>query len=146
MGRLLSFWSLHRREKQLFCEAALLLLLSYLGVKTIPFRYIDDFLRAGWNNNAWAARDSVDDVKLTRRSLARVSIMLPLKDLCLSQSIAAFIMLRRRGIPVTIVAGVRSSEDSSLHAHAWIETGLGEPNASSDNSVFTPVLRIGKGL
>jgi len=146
MGRLLSFWSLHRREKQLFCEAALLLLLSYLGVKTVPFRYIDDFLRARWNNNAGEAGDSVEDVKLARRALARAGSLLPLNDLCLSQSIAAFIMLRRRGIQVAIVAGVRSSEDSSLHAHAWIETGLGEPNASSDNSVFTPVLRIEKGL
>ena len=54
-------------------------------------------------------------------------------------------MLRRRGIPAVMVAGVKFSEDSSLHAHAWIDTGHGEPNASSENSAFTAVVRIGQG-
>jgi len=57
---------------------------------------------------------------------------------------AAFIMLRRRGIPAVLVAGVKFSEDSSLHAHAWIHTGRAEPDADSKNSAFTAVVKIGK--
>jgi hypothetical protein len=153
MSRLLRFWSLDRREKRLFFEAALLVLLSFLGVKTIAFRRIDNFLRTRWNYDAQKAGgaiedkagDAIEDIELTRRSLERVVNALPWKNLCLSQSIAGFVMLRRRGIPVALVAGVRSAEDSSLHAHAWIETGQAEPNTNSKNSAFTPVLRIGKG-
>ena len=55
MRRLFRFWSLPRREKQFFCEAAVLLLLSHLSVKTIAFRHIDSFLRARWNNDTRSA-------------------------------------------------------------------------------------------
>src|SRR5215468_4702273 len=102
MGRLLRFWSLPRREKQLFCEAAILLLLSHLSVKTIAFRHIDSFLRARWNNTG-DAFDAAEDIKLTNLSLSRVVYLLPRQSLCLSRSMAAFIMLRRRGIPAVMV-------------------------------------------
>jgi Transglutaminase-like superfamily len=144
MGRLLRFWSLPRREKHLLCEAAVLLLLSYLSVRTIAFRHIDSFLRARWNNGARDALDVAEVVKLTDVSLSRVVNLLPWKRPCLSRSMAAFIMLRRRGIPAVMVAGVKVSEDSSLHAHAWIDTGHAEPDVSSENSTFTTVVRIGQ--
>ena len=144
MGRLLRFWSVPRREKQLFCEAAILLLLSHLSVKTIAFRHIDSFLRARWNNYTGDALNAAEDIKLTNLSLSRVVYLLPWKSLCLSRSMAAFIMLRRRGIPAVMVAGVKFSKDSSLHAHAWIDTGHVEPSANSENSAFTAVVRIGQ--
>jgi hypothetical protein len=144
MGRLLRFWSLPRREKQLFCEAAILLLLSHLGVKTIAFRHIDHFLRVRWNNGARDALDVAEVIKLTDVSLSRVVNLSPWKSLCLSRSMAAFIMLRRRGIPAVMVAGVKFSEDSSLHAHAWVDTGHAEPGANSEHSAFATVVRIGQ--
>jgi hypothetical protein len=150
MGRLLRFWSLPRREKQFFCEAGILLLLSHLSVKTIAFRHIDSFLRARWSNGARGDRDVTEVVKLADASLSRVVNLLPWpKNLCLSRSMAAFIMLRRRGIPVMMVAGVKFSEDYSLRAHAWIDTGHTQPNASlehsaSESSAFTALVRIGQ--
>ena len=143
MGRLLRFWALPRREKHLFCEAGILLLLSHLSIKTIPFRHIDRFLRARWHNDAREA-DVVEVIKLADVSLSRVVNLSPWKSLCLSRSMAAFIMLRRRGIPAVMVAGVMFSEDSSLHAHAWIDTGHAGPNANSEHSAFTAILRIGQ--
>src|SRR6185369_11067752 len=98
MKRLLKFWSLPRSEKQLFFEAAITLLLSNLSVKVIAFRYIEKFLRARWNDSASLdAHGRGDDIKLVHISLARAANMLPWKSLCLSRSIATFIMLRRRG-------------------------------------------------
>ncbi len=144
MRRLLRFWSLPRREKQLFCEAAVLLLLSHLSVKTIAFRHINGFLRARWNNHSRGALDAAEDIKLANLSLSRAVNLLPCKSLCLSRSMAAFIMLRRRGIPAVLIAGVKFSEDSSLHAHAWIHTDHAEPDADSKNSAFTAVVKIGK--
>src|SRR5262245_10671946 len=144
MDRLLRFWSLPRREKQLFCEAAVLLLISHICLKTVAFKHIDRFLRARWNDGARDSGDVSEDIKLANVSLSRVVNLLPLKNLCLSRSMAGFIMLRRRGIPAVVVAGVKVSEDCSLHAHAWVDTGHAELNANPENSAFTAVVRIGQ--
>jgi len=144
MGRLLRFWSLPLRERQFFCEAGCLLLLSHLSVKTVPFRHIDRFLRNRWNDVTQRTSDSVEVIKLTDVALSRVVNLLPWKNLCLSRSMAGFIMLRRRGIPAVMVAGVKFSEDCSLQAHAWIDTGHAGPSANTENSAFIAVVRIGQ--
>ena len=64
--------------------------------------------------------------------------------MCLSQSIAAFIMFRRRGIPATLLAGVKVLEDSSLSAHAWVNTGDETSEKNSQNSEFSVILKIGQ--
>jgi Transglutaminase-like superfamily len=144
MTRLIKFWFLPRREKQFFCEASLLLLLSGLSVKTIAFRHIDNFLRARWSDVTRGAIDAADDVeRLVKLSLSRITSVLPWKTLCLSRSIAEFIMLRRRGIPAVMYMGVKFHQNSSLHAHAWVHTGPDFPEGNSDSSGFTPVVRIG---
>src|SRR5262245_6565571 len=142
MGRLVRFWSLTRREKQFFCEAGFLLLLSNLCVKMIAFRHIYNFLRAHSSSRTLSAFDRADDIDLVDLSLSRAANLLPSKSLCLSRSIAAFIMLRRRGIPAVIFAGVHLSGDSSLLAHAWIQIGCEAGN--SKNSEFTQLVRIGQ--
>jgi Transglutaminase-like superfamily len=151
MGRLLKFWSLTRREKLFLFEACILLLLSNLSVKTVAFRHIDSYLRTHWNDHPRAGIDRPDhiknDIKLVNLSFSRAAYVFPWKSLCLSRSIAEFVMLRRRGIPAVLLAGVKSLKDSSLHAHAWIHAGDGvvdwNSDGSSDNSSFTVVLRVG---
>jgi hypothetical protein len=144
MDRLLKFWTLTWRERLYFCEASVLLLLSALCVKTIAFRHIDNFLRGHWNDCTNGTFDAADEIEIVNRSLSRATKALPWKSLCLSRSIAAFIMLRRRGIPAAMVAGVKFAENSSLLAHAWIQTELGVIDANPQNSVFTAVVRIGQ--
>jgi hypothetical protein len=142
MGRLLKFWSLTRREKQFFCEAAILLLLSYICVRMVPFRHMDGFLRARWDDVTRGG--CAEDIELVDLSLSRAANQLPWKSLCLSRSIAALIMLRRRGIPAVMFAGVKSLEDSSLFAHAWVQTADGVVLGKLENAGFTPVVRIGQ--
>ena len=147
MDRLRKFWSLTRREKEFLCEASILLLLSNACVKSIPFRFIDRFLRR-WNDDIQSGIDyeQVDyeqESTLVQRSISRATNVLPWKSLCLSRSIAEFIMLRRRGISAVICAGVRFSSHSSLDAHAWVETGLGRDEKRSENSRFATVIKIG---
>ena len=144
MDRLLKFWSLSRREKQFLFEAATLLLLSNLSVKLIAFRHIANFLGARWKHGALGDADYIDDIKLVQLSLARAANLLPSKSLCLSRSIAQFIMLRRRGIPAVMYMGVKSSENSLLLAHAWVLTGYDAINKKSDNSMYAPLIMIGQ--
>jgi Transglutaminase-like superfamily len=145
MGRLAKFWSLTRREKELLCEAIVLLFLSNACVKAITFRHIHRFLRTRWNDGIQGGIDREQEIRLVQHSISRAANVLPWKSLCLSRSMAEFIMLRRRGIPAVMVAGARFSGDSSLDAHAWVETGLGMSDMSSRNSDFTTVIRIGTG-
>ncbi len=145
MRRLARFWSLTRREKELLCEASMLLLITTICVKAIAFKRIDRFLRTHWNNGSQARVNREQEIWLVQRSVSQAANVLPWKTLCLSQSIAEFIMLRRRGIPAVMFAGVRFSDDSSLDAHAWVDTGFEMNGKRSDNSHFTPVIRIGTG-
>jgi Transglutaminase-like superfamily len=137
MSRLVKFWRLSRSEKEAFFEASILLALCTAGVRALPFRYIDRFLRTHWNDRTQGAIDPEQEIRLVQHSISRVASTLPWTSLCLSRSIAEFIMLRRRGIPALICFGVRSGR-SPLAAHAWVETG----SASSDSG-YTTVLRIG---
>jgi len=143
MRRLTKFWSLTRREKKLFCEASLLLLVSNVCIWAVAFRHIDRFLRTHWNDCIEVGTDYEQAIKLVQRSISRAANVLPWKSLCLSRSIAEFIMLRRRGIPAVMFAGVRFSDHSSLVAHAWVDSGLGVDDKSSENSGFATVIRIG---
>jgi Transglutaminase-like superfamily len=147
MGRLLKFWSLTRREKKFFFEAGILVLLSNFCIKTIAFRHIYSFLGARWKDDTQGyGTDRADDIMLINLSVQRTANLLPSKSLCLSRSIAEFIMLRRRGIPAVLFAGVNVSEDSSLDAHAWIDIGLGVKDRSSKDHLFTAVVKIGQDL
>jgi hypothetical protein len=151
MHRLRKFWSLSRREKLAFFEGCILLLVSNLCVKLISFRRIERYLRGDWDQHPRAgidrARHVESEIKLVNLSLSRAASVLPWKSLCLSRSIAGLVMLRHRGISAVLLVGVKSLEDSSLHAHAWIRASDGvvdwNLDGSSDNSSFAVVLRVG---
>jgi hypothetical protein len=146
MNRLARFWSLTRHEKILSCEASVLLAVSSILIKTVSFRHIDKFLRNRWNDNIESGEiDHEQEIKRVQSSVLRATNALPWRNLCLSRSIAEFVMLRRRGIPAVMQAGVKFSGESSLDAHAWVETGLRGSDKRSENAAYMPVISIGTG-
>ncbi len=146
MSRLAKFWSMTRREKFLFFEASIQLLVANICVKLVAFRHIDRFLRTRWNESIQLDRiDREQEIRLVQSLVLRAANALPWQSLCLSRSIAEFIMFRRRGLPAVIHAGVRFSGDSSLDAHAWVEAGVGGNDKRSENTGFMPVISIGTG-
>jgi hypothetical protein len=142
MNRLNKFWSVPPREKQLFCEALFLLLLSQLSIRVIPFRHVYSVLCAQWNGFRASSADHAQDIRLVTLSLSRAASQLPWRSLCLSLSIAAFIMLRRRGVAAVMFAGVKP-DDSSLYAHAWVQVGTTVIDANPEKSAFIPLMSIG---
>jgi hypothetical protein len=100
-------------------------------------------MRAHWNGETRNEFDCNDEIRLVNLSISRAANLLPWERLCLSRSIAAFIMLRRRGIPAVLFVGVKFSDDSKLLAHAWVYTAQTVTDDSSFNSAFTVVGRIG---
>jgi hypothetical protein len=141
VSRLAKFWSLTRQEKNSLCEAGLLLSLSNACVKVIPFKHIDRFLRTRWTDGFQEDIDHEGQVRLVQSSISRAANILPWKSLCLSRSIAEFIMLRRRGISAVIFTGVRFSGESALDAHAWVDTGVIKGKIYENSGAV--VMRIG---
>jgi hypothetical protein len=137
------FWFLPRREKVLFFEAITLLTLSHLSVKLISFNHIYRFLNSGWNEELPGGSGRAEDIRLINLSLLRAAGRLPFRCLCLSRSIATFIMLRRRDVPAVILAGVKF-EGLSLAAHAWVRAGSGANDQEPENMAFAPILSIGQ--
>jgi hypothetical protein len=143
MGQLVKFLSLTRREKKLLCEAIILLSLSNLCVRVIAFRRIDKLLRLRWLNAIQRGMEHEQEYTLVQHSISRAANILPWKSLCLSRSIAKFIMLRRRGMSAIMFAGVKFSSNSTLDAHAWVDTGRAvDKDRGSENSDFVAVIRI----
>ena len=149
MTRFSKFWYLTRREKLFFFEAYILLLVSNIGVKTVAFSHINSYLHH-WNERSRKAivppSDIKNDIRLIDVSISRAANAFPWNSLCLSRSIAKLIMLRRRGIPAVLFAGVKSLKDSSLCAHAWVHAGDCVNDDNSDrieSTEFTILVRIG---
>jgi len=124
-------------------EASVLLSIANICIRALAFRHIDRILRVPWQFREKCRGDESQELTLVNRSVARAANLLPCNSLCLSRSIAAFVMLRRRGIPGAILMGVAFAEDRSLQAHAWVETGKAENHQLPEKLGFTPILRIG---
>ena len=150
MARFRKFWYLTGREKLALFEACVLLLFSNLSVKMVAFRNIDSHLHAYLDNRRDAvvpSNDIKNEIKLVDLSLSRAANALPWNSLCLSRSIAQLIMLRRRGIPAILFAGVKSAEDSSLSAHAWVRAGdslMDGTLGQTENGEYTVLVTIGQ--
>ena len=144
MGRLRRFWGLGPRERLYCMEAAVLLLLANLCIRAVAFRHIDRGLRARWDRRpARKPGASVEEIKLVELSVARAERAFGWKDQCLCRSMAAYVMLRRRGVPATILAGARASDGAALQAHAWLQIEAGVLGRISHDAGYPAVLRIG---
>jgi Transglutaminase-like superfamily len=141
MSQVRRFCLLTLQEKLSFLEAFGLLATISLSIKLVAFRYIHALLQRGQltdpRGNTFPHQDHADSLSLVSCSVSRAAKALPWETLCLSRSIAAFLMLRRRGIPTDLVLGVKR-QASSLVAHAWIEVG----SVGAGGSTYTPLIRI----
>ena len=83
-----------------------------------------------------------DIVVATARSVAVAAAFYPRRALCLEQSIALFILLRRRGIAAELKLGV---QPRPFYAHAWVEVdgaAVNEPDDLPLNMATFPLLGV----
>jgi Transglutaminase-like superfamily len=62
--------------------------------------------------------ESTQMVQPTLHNVVVATVLYPGRSKCLEQAIAAFVLLRRRGIPVDVRFGV---QPYPFFAHAWVE-------------------------
>lgn len=63
---------------------------------------------------------------------------------CLAEAFTVYLLLRRRGLPVSVVIGVCRSQRRKVSAHAWVELDS-EPLYQSIMTrwVYAPIVRVG---
>lgn len=83
------------------------------------------------------------------RMVEQVAPAMPFRALCLQQAIAVRRMLRRRGVPATVMLGVsrnaadRAEPRKGTAAHAWVAVGGRVVNGNADLERYAVVARFG---
>ncbi|NQT17918.1 MAG: lasso peptide biosynthesis B2 protein [Planctomycetes bacterium] len=118
------FWRLSWRERWLALQAALLLPVVTIELKTLGIRRYRRVLKSGVSAKE-SERQPVDADRLSRARLAarivrRCGSYLFRGGGCLQESITVWRLLRRQGIHSDLRIGVRRSE-GRFEAHAWVE-------------------------
>ncbi len=126
-------------------EAVLLLSFFRVGLKLVPVRRI---IRAVCRGSAKStnseavlpatAREVALRVRWAVESAARNS---PARFVCFPQSLAGYLMLRRRGVPSTIVYGVARSAEGAVLAHTWLMLGDRMVLGGEGSEAFSPIER-----
>lgn len=127
-SRWAAFVRLSWREKWLIFEATFCLIGALLLVKLVPFRRWSRFLGAA-PTEEWEEADPArsDIAREVGRAVRRANRACRGRFTCLMQAVAGKAMLNRRGVPNTLVLGVRTRRDNggalSMEAHAWLRSG-----------------------
>jgi hypothetical protein len=126
-------------ERWLFAEGLVGLGLASLAVALLPFRTI-----AGSATRPWTAKSPLDDraviasVAWAVRAGAR---RVPFRAKCFEQGLAAWWMLRRRGVNATLHYGARR-ENENLVAHVWVTAGDRGVIGCENKDAFAELIRF----
>lgn len=129
-------WSGRKARKPSFIGTFAMIAAADLALRHLGFARSVAFVRrvAGSKIGAETAPEVVESVM---RRVISASTFYPGRAECLEQSLVAYVLLRRRGVPVQLRLGV---QPYPFHAHAWIElNGRAISEADDFVSQFVPV-------
>jgi hypothetical protein len=109
----------------LAAEAAVLLMIFKLCLALLPVRRILGAVTRGRRGEVDAARsdETIDFARRVQWAVSAVARHSIVGFVCFPQALAAYVMLRSRGVASTIVYGVARSGDDELMAHTWLMVG-----------------------
>ena len=132
MGTAAKFLRLDRRERALVLAAARTLASTWIGLRTIGFKALQQraarVAAPGGGAHAWCGpppRRSVGRPAVERIAWAvrAASGVIPGASNCLVRALATQTLLGRYGYRAELRIGVRKAVDGGLAAHAWLESG-----------------------
>jgi len=120
MTRLRRFLSLSAEEKVLLFEATFLLTSTRIALALLPFQNVRRFLSylARSKNNVQPQTSDVDRIVWATKAAVR---RLPGIGTCLTQALAAHVLLGRIGCETNLRIGVTRDDAGEFVAHAWLE-------------------------
>ena len=121
MTRFGKFLRLSGADRQLLVTASLLQAGIRLGLMMLPYRKVRslaDRLAGMGSRRLSVRRASVDRIAW---AVTRSARSVP-GATCLTQALAARVLLERRGHPARVRVGITRTESADLLAHAWVES------------------------
>ena len=127
---------LESAERLLLAEAAISVPLIRLALTLLPFRLVHrGIAAAALRPRRSRSRDPLTPERIARMVTA-VARRVP-RASCLTQALAATLLLARHGHTSTLRIGVAKNDDGTLRAHAWLESGGRTILGGSDAGEFT---------
>jgi hypothetical protein len=120
MKRILRFLRTPLAGKILFGEALGLVIVIRLGLWLLPFAMVRRLLLALSRDNAGDTADW-EEITVVVRAVRAASRFVPFAS-CLTQALAAQMLIRSRGQHSELKIGVTRGEREQFAAHAWLET------------------------
>ena len=121
-------------ERWLLAQTAIVVPLVRVALTILPFRLVHRAVTATTARTRNAVASQSQTPERIARMVAAVAARVP-RATCLTQALAASVLLARHGHPATLRVGVAKNEDGSLRAHAWLESGgrtlLGGPDSDA---------------
>jgi hypothetical protein len=109
-----------------------------IALSILPFRLLHRFVARFTRGCAGRTPSAAVPAERITWAVSAVAHRIP-RATCLTQALAATLLLAWRGHPAILRLGVARQEDGRLQAHAWLESGgvilLGEP----ETGVFLPL-------
>ena len=144
MTKLRKLLQLSSGERRLLAKTALWLSVIRLMLWVLPFRSQRSLLaRLEWPT----ARKPENDVLFPERiawAIELASRYIP-QSTCLTQSLAAKILLHRAGYAAELHLGVGKDDDGQFQAHAWVESGERVLIGGRQLEEFAPLCTLGGG-
>jgi hypothetical protein len=122
MRRLHRVLTLPRGDRSLLIRSELLVIGVRVGLSVLPFRVLRRLLERLTPEPAVRESGGGPSADRVAWAVRRTSRTVPAAT-CLTQALAAQVLLRRYGIPARIHIGVAKDESNRLVAHAWVESG-----------------------
>ncbi|SRR5215204_1981124 len=121
MKRVLKFIKLQWADKILFAEALLIVLSVALVLRFVPFRAFKASLSKRLSGEIRNAPADWAQINKIVRSVRFFSRFVPFTT-CLTSSLAAMLLMRRKGQHSILRIGVTRGAEQKFKAHAWLET------------------------
>jgi Transglutaminase-like superfamily len=123
MDHLRKLWRLPWQDRVLLLETILSLTIAGIVIAVLPFRYVGFLAARPIRRATLLGQARVYEVGRVRWAIITIAARLPWRALCFQQSLAAQLMLRRRGISSVLYYGAAQDDRSGLCAHVWVRDG-----------------------
>jgi hypothetical protein len=104
-------------------ETLLSLAIAGIVIGVLPFRYIGLLAARPIRRPTLPGQARVYELRRVRWAIITIAARLPWSALCFQQSLAAQLMLQRRGISSVLYYGAAQDDRSGLRAHVWVRDG-----------------------
>jgi len=144
MRRLRRFLALSSSERRLVVEAAFCLTAIRLALRVLRFGTLWEIVnRAPRASRHERATGGVSTDRIAW-AVAVISPYVVGVRPCLTQALAAQVLLVRRGFPARLRLGVARGEQGEVQAHAWTETAgkVVSGGSAAELERFTPLLAL----